>query len=587
MEPIEEFVRLFVDWMDRTGAEGDPDLELIRALLEARRPVQDVFHLRDDMGQGVPGVMVWPNTSLYRTAIEVGPFSFPYDAQVREALIRTVPLLGAFIRMSLTKEDPTTLRKETADAVDMLTDNTVIERPASWARALRRYWLRIDAKFEPPPGAEGERWSARFDRMPWERRNELMGPIVRPEIELPTQFFGDNVIPRPTISLPSTLAAAARNAPLMADVIEVAEFLADRTGAWSGGWLGKDVVQEVLDGTSLSDPDAVQEAWRLGVLAGFLWPVPIRVFRGENLDLWSEPERAIALWTDTVGIAVSDLDGPLRIQVVELILSLYLPGPSASLDRLAAVRASADGAAAIDRLLRLGAIVPTVGGGVELTPLGIQGLLFRWFGWKPDGEFRLVVGEWQPDLTTADVMTWLRAGARGQIADVEWVKTADPQVFAGQLVDAMFATDDAMSRTIGSMYLSQLGSSVQPMVDRFAGTRLHSYRANWPGSETVRDPSVEELLLWLDDYLAFSEVWEKMLATLKPGTQVDMGNYDFPLPAGNTVLAKGVRGGALTAAEIAELRRSFTADRAQFAKLRQEIAAELPTDAPTEDPSDR
>jgi hypothetical protein len=575
--------------MDETGAEGEPDLELIRELIEARRPVQDVFKVRDDMGQGVPGVMVWPNTSLYRTVIEVAPFSFPVDAPVLDALVRTVPLLGAFIRMRLTTDHPTTLREETAEVLDILTrDNSgnVMERPATWALRLRRLWLRREAKFEPPPGTDGEDWSSRLGRLPWERRNELLGPIMRPWMNLPSPLWAD-AVPRPTLSLPSVLVASARKAPLMADVIEVAEFLADRTGAWSGGWLGEDVVQELLDGTSLSDPEAVQEAWRLGVLVGFLWPVPIRVFRGEKLDLWSECERVVGLWTEVVDSAVFDVDDPVRSEVVRMVLDLYHPGPSASLERLAAVRASAEGAAVIDRLLRLGAIVPTVGGGVELTPLGVQGLLFRWADWKRDAEFRLVAGEWRPDLTTADMLTWLRAIARGQVADAEWVRTGDPQVLAGQLVDAMFATDDGMSRMIGSMYLSQLGSAVLPTVDRFAETPLHSYRANWPAGEPIRDPSPEELLLWLEDYLTFTEVWEKLLARLEPGAQVDLGNFDFPLPAGDTLLAKGLQGGGLSAAEIAELRRRFAEDRAQFVALRDEVVSHLPTDLPTELPSDR
>ncbi|MEU4195880.1 hypothetical protein AB0E69_28535 [Kribbella sp. NPDC026611] len=588
MDPIDEFVRLFVQWMDRSGAEGNPDLALIRDLLEARRPVQDVFGLRDDMGQGVPGVMVWPNTSLYRTVIEVAPFSFPVDAPVREALVRTVPLLAAFIRMSLTTEREDTLRKEAEDVVDVLTTSNagnVMERPATWALRLRKYWLRTEAKFDPPPGADGEGWSARFGRLPWERRNELVGPILRPALELPAKPYGDAVVPRPTISLPSTLATAARTASLMAEVIEVAEFLADRTGAWSGGRLGEDVVQQVLDGTSLSDPQAVQDAWRLAVLAGFLWPVPIRVFRGEKLDQWSEPEHVVEIWTDVVSTALFDVSDPARGELVKLVFDLYHPGPAAALERLAAVRASAEGAAGLDRLVRLGLVAPTAGGGVELTPLGIQGLLFRWINVKSDGGWQLVAGDWRPDLTAADLVTWLRAISRGQIADkagADWPRAADPQVFAGQLVDAMLATDDGVIRSLGSMYLSRLGTSVLPKIDRLAGTPLHAYRAMWSAGEAVREPSVEELMLWTTDYLAFNEVWQEVLTRLEAGTQVDLGNFDLPLPAGDPLLAKATAGGALTAAEVAEMRTRFAEDRAYFLKFKNDLAAHVTTESPTD-----
>ncbi|HEY3558258.1 MAG TPA: hypothetical protein VGL05_12375 [Kribbella sp.] len=572
MDQIELFVNHFTAWMDESGAEGNPDLELIRDLLRIRREVQEVFQLRDDMGDGFPGMMVWPNTSLFRTVVEAAPFSFPVDAPTRDALIRTLPLLCEFILMKLTKENPSTLRQETKDLLDVLTSDvgTRMENPTRWALRMRRFWLQTEARFEPPAGADGEDWLTRFDRQPWERRDELIGPMWRAPFDLPRGLWGDATVPRPTVTLPSTLVGAARTAPLMAAVVEVAEFLADRVGAWSGARLADDVVQQVVAATTVADPEAVQEAWRLAVLAGFLWPVPLRVFRGEHLDLWADDEEVLELWGKVAESAVVDLPDPLRDQVVRLILATYHPGLDETSAEVTAVLASPEGRAAVDRLQRLGVL-----DGFSLTPLGLRGVVFPWAGWQPDGSFVLEAGPWRPDLSRADLEAWLLANLHDLItggSDAQWIQTADPRMFAAQLVDTMLATTDRRLRAQAFATLILLGEAATPEVDRLAGTALHQYRSFWTAGDTVRQPTKAELVLWAEDQVAHHEVTLKSMERLTPGRVTDLSRSLVPSATDGYVDQEG----RLTAEGVEYLRAQTAQNYADIRGLLEELRSDLP-----------
>jgi hypothetical protein len=576
MDQIDAFVNRIPVWMDETGAEADPDLGVVRDLLESRAAVLEL-----------PDPWVWPKRSLWRTVAEAVPFTRPIDAGWRAALDRTIPTLRDFIGMEGSPESKQALWNEADEVRTLLAGKAAesMDKPMPWSIQRRLAALRYKFGFEPPVGEPGLSWGRRFDLLPWERQNELVGPIWRPGFKLPPSLWGDVSVPRPRITLPSTLVAAARNAPLMAAVVELAEYLSDRPGIWSGSRLESGVVEDVIGATRLTDSEAVQEAWRLAVLTGLLWPTAVRTFRAENLDLWSDPAHVLELWTDAAVYTISDLPDPLRGDVVRLMLGLHYPGADKSADQLAVVRASDEGRAVVDRLRRLGAIAPTDGDGVELTPLGVRGLLFRWTGWRPNGDWLLEAGEWQPDLTTADIGRWLTALSKGLIVDKaggSWLQTADPRAFAVQLVETMLATDDGVERAMAFVMLGRLGSSVTPVLDRLVNTPLHAYRAFWPGAGEPRDASPDEGKLWLRDYLALNEVWSDTLVRLPPGGRVDPGRFDFPLPDDDELLAMLRHGGQLTAGDLDELRTRLATDRADFIKL---LAEQL--EPPTEGPSDR
>jgi len=63
VDQIEDFVRRIPAWMDETGAGGDPDLGLIRKLLEARAEVLEPLDLPVDEWK-IPACFVWPNQYL-------------------------------------------------------------------------------------------------------------------------------------------------------------------------------------------------------------------------------------------------------------------------------------------------------------------------------------------------------------------------------------------------------------------------------------------------------------------------------------------------------------------------------------------
>jgi hypothetical protein len=567
VDAIEDFVRRIPGWMDETGAGGDPDLDLIRDLLEARAAVLEPLDLPVDEWK-IPACFVWPNQYLWRTVLEVAPFKLHLDAEVREALIRTVPLLGGFIRMRCTVETDSTIDTEAEDVVRILRSPAAgeLETPWAWALKLRTRDPKVKA-VELPEGEPGMTWNARFGQLPWERRDELIGPMPRSLVDLPDKWW-EEAPPSPVLTLRSSLVAAARQAPLMAAVVEVAEFLADRPGVWTGSRLADDVVQQVLDGTTITDASAVQEAWRLAVLAGFLWPTPERAFRGEGLDLWADPDRVVDRWTEVARVMVRDLPDPVRDEVVRLIIAAYSPG----IDDTAAVFASADGQQAVDGLRRLGVL-----DGLTLTPLGRQGLLFACTGWKRDEALRLAAGEWRADLTVGDLCEWLQARLRGVLdpAGPEWTVTADPQALAGQLVDTMLAVDDGVIRATALTVLAQLGSAVTPVVDRLAGTRLRAYPAMLPGGAARYEPSREDLQLYLTDYLAFFDTYRAAIdKELQPGMRATTGAIELLGTAAESLPVRLREGEPMSAGDVAELRRLFDETRSEASEFLAELSNE-------------
>lgn len=537
-------------WMDETGAAGDPDLELLRELLTSRASVL-----------AAEDPWAWPEGSLRRAVLDVLPFVRPADAEVRAELVRTLPLVAGLVAMEGSAESAAVLKAETAELVADVPTQDTMERPWTWSVQRRLAWLRDEQKADV--GGDPEQpWLDRFAQLPWSRQDELLGPIRRPPIGRKSKYFG-LVPPAPRLALPSTLAAAARRTPLMGAVIEVATFLADRPGVWSGARLADDVVRRVVEGTSVTDPELVQVAWRLAVLAEFLCPTAVRVFRSERLDLWqwsadsgSDAGSVLTWWTDVAEAMVRDLPDSVRNPVVRLVYAAYAPGVDETSAEVTAVLATPEGGTAVDRLRDLGVL-----DGFTLTPIGCQGLLMRWTGW-PFEQYVLHPGPWRPDLTTDDLRAWLTAGSRSRLGleGLDWAVSADPQVFAQQLVDVMLASSaaDGALRYGAFGVLGQLGTEVTAVVDSLVGTPYEAYRTMWPIGG--RPPTAAENRVLLGDQVAFIEGflathdWSKPAKELRATTAM----WDW-IPEGEYALIDKVRAGqGLTADDAAALRQLIT-----------------------------
>jgi hypothetical protein len=498
----------------------------LRDLLESRAQAPEAAGLpAGDEIDGRPAVLVWPPRSLWLTLTKIAPFCFPIDADTRAELLDSVQLLAEFLRAEGLYGSAEVARADKKLTMEALRNDDIAEamaEPWSWSQNLRRVWLKTERKFEPP-AADGESWQARFFAMPWERRDALVGPIPRAQFTVPSGLW-DAPAPVARVALTSTLVAAARTAPLVTAVLEVAEFLADRPGIWSGGRLADTVVRQVIAGTSLTDPEAVQEAWRLAVLDGYLWPTPARVFRGEKVDDWADDDQVVERWVRLVEAVIRDVSDPVRDRLVWLVPAAYAPGVEETSVPALVVLDAPEGRVAVDRLRRLGAL-----DGFALTPLGRQGLLFDWTGWKADDQV-LEPGAWRPDLGTADIVQWVRARNLGLIdaTGAAWITQADRQAFAGQLVDVMrTARDDRVLRASAYSALLQLGSGVAAAVDRFAGTPLDAYSRLWPYRELTTLPAADSAVSFVTDYLALIDEWVSIADSFEPGMNTALGVTDW------------------------------------------------------------
>jgi hypothetical protein len=148
-----------------------------------------------------------------------------------------------------------------------------------------------------------------------------------------------------------------------------------------------------------------------------------------------------------------------------------------------------------------------------------------------------------------------------------WFRTADPEAFAAQLVDAMLATDDAVERVFAFSTISQLVSVVTPVVDRLSGTPLHGYRTVWPVDGGQRPPTEEELVVFVRDFAAFGQATEPHLERLEPGVRIDVGALDVDDPWPSGLLDRVRANGRLTAADLEEFREHIGALRSDVAEI--------------------
>jgi len=554
MDQIDAFVNRIPGWLDETGAMAEPDLGLLRDLLTCRAAV---------LGHKDP--WIWPDESLANTVLEVAPYVLTIDEDWRAAAAVTLPVLREVIVFDGDRESAASLRDDVRSVLKILDGPLAphLDVPYRWSTIMRMTHRRKGA-------ADDKAWQATFDAAPWDEKDRLVGPLRRNAVSTAGDPYGGTTVPAPTTLLPSVLAAAAGEAPLALAVVELAQWLVAQPPIAAGGYLDDDTVAKALAGTTLADPTAVQEAWRIAALSELVGSTGARVVPGPQFAAWQDPGRRLECWHAMADAVVVDVPDPERDEVMAAIYAAYHPGRSAEPIGSDLART------AIDRLGRLGAF-----DGTRLSPLGVQGLLFHWLNWDTPGRWSLTAGEWRPDLTAADVRAWLAAALNRKISDgtwQAWMKTPDPMAFAHQLVDLMLASDDAGERATVFGLLSQLGSQVTPAVDRLAGTRLHGYRTMWPAAPAPApapaEPDKDQLLLFLNDQLTFYDSMSTELAGLRPGAGIDLGRFDFAGPFPEWIRERIGQPGPLTEAELAGLKETLASNRAEMAALIAQVSAE-------------
>ncbi|GAA3134072.1 hypothetical protein JOF29_002269 [Kribbella aluminosa] len=548
MDQIEDFVNRVPAWLDQTGAMAEPDLGLLRDLLECRASV---------LGIGDP--WSWPKESLADTVLEVAPYVLPVDAAWRAAAAATLPVLRDLVVFEGDESSAESLRRDVTPVLAVLTGGLgeKLVDPFAWSVILRMQHRRAGA-------TDRKAWLAEFDALNWEERDRLVGPLRREAVALGGDPFGGVTIPAPRTVLPSEVAATAGQAPLALAVVELARWLVAQPPISAGGYLDDDTVAHALAGTTLTDAAAVQEAWRIAALSDLVGSTGARVVPGPQFAAWPDLGRRLEAWCAMVRAVVIDVPLPDRDEVMAAIYSAYHPGLPADFD--AAIRSDL-ARVAIDRLRRLGLFDQS---GDKLSRLGVQGLLLNWLGWDTPGRWNLVAGPWRPDLTTADIRAWIAAGLNGVVVDEPgqvWLRTADPLGFAGQLVDLMLDSADGVERGTAFAFLSQLGSAVTPVVDRLSGTRLHAYRAMWVGGGAPAEPDQSQLQLFLRDQLAMQDALAAKIADLQPGAPVDLGRFDFGGALPDFVRERIGNPGPLSEADLAKLRQTMAEQRAEIAEL--------------------
>ncbi|MFF1821308.1 hypothetical protein ACFVWG_28650 [Kribbella sp. NPDC058245] len=549
MDQIDAFVNRIPGWLDETGAMAEPDLGLLRDLLVCRAEV---------LGHTDP--WSWPKESLANTVLEVAPYVLQIDEAWRAAAVTTLPVLRDFVVFEGDRDSAASLRRDVEAVLAVLTGalGRHLDDSYGWSLMVRLNQQRKDV-------ADRKAWQAEFDALPWVEQDRLVGPLRRQPVSLGGDPFGGVTVPAPQTVLPSEVGAAAAQAPLVAAVVELAEWLVAQPSIAAGGALDDDSVTRVLAETTFTDAAAVQEAWRIAALSELVGSTGARVVPGPQFAVWSDPGRRVECWYTMARAVVVDVPLPDRDEVLAAIYAAYHPG-------LNGLAASDLARAAIDRLGRLGMF-----DGPKLSPLGVQGVLLPWLSWDAPGRWRLTAGPWRPELTTSDVRFWLAASMKRLVSDAagqSWVQTADPVAFGNQLVNLMLESGDGVERATAFILLTHLGSQVTPVADRLAGTRLQAYRAMWPDASARAEADDAQMLLFLRDQMAWLDLLGAEVAELRPGVQIDLGRFDFVGPWPDWFRERMGRPGPLTDADLAVLRESLTTQRAEFAEMVAQLSDE-------------
>src|SRR4051812_29990570 len=168
MEQIDAFVNRIPGWLDETGAMAEPDLDVLRELLECRASFL-----------GLTDTWNWPAGSLVDTVMEVAPFVLRFDAAWRAAAVVTLPVLRDLVVFEGDPESAAVLRREVKTLHPVLTGKlgTKMEDAFSWSTTARLHHLAAGT-------GDGDGWLAWYHELSWEESDRLAGPLRRQELTL-------------------------------------------------------------------------------------------------------------------------------------------------------------------------------------------------------------------------------------------------------------------------------------------------------------------------------------------------------------------------------------------------------------------
>ena len=572
MERIDDFVSGLSSWCDELGLRDAPDGDVVRQLLEIRRSYFDA----------PADLLSWPEGLLNAIVLDVASYVLDLRGELRGKIVLAASAIVAYVLAVGSPEDPDFFRDEPGILERTIGDGgTLTDKPlVEWS--IRRKLIALKKRDMMAVPADQQRevltdWNQRFLAQPWEERDARLAPSRSPVLRMPEDWLAGATKYSRT-RLPSVLADAARSAPLMRDVAELADWLAGRTGVWQEGGMSAEVVERAVAEIGLDSADAVREAWRLAVLGELVLVTPLAAFGSEALADWhreAEPDKVVDSWLGVAAAAVEDL-GPhpeqiasvVRTEVARRIAEGYFGrtvGTAAPNEFDAAVEV------VLDRLVRLGAVTFDDPGLVELTPLGVR-LMVRLAGWNPS-RWSLQAGPWRPDLTPADLEAWYRAAMYGDLtgdaAEWAWPDYVDPERFGRQLVQVLPRVDPIQQIGIVSILVASGAPALKVLED----TRYHavSWFFRLIESESVRVPTDEELT-------TAAELVAPLVARMEPLAGSGWRNHPWPAQTGTALLTSPeafVRSVATGGGELTD------SDIARLDDLAQQMAAFVSADAAT------
>ncbi|WP_147375266.1 hypothetical protein [Jiangella rhizosphaerae] len=495
----------FVSWARANHPSVDVEPDVVETILEFKA---NYFDSADPAS--------WRAGELTEILTDIVPRKVVADQEWNDALIRTVPL---FIEFLADQKRPYAIRRLRAEAEAALPAFAAAVNDSERWGVGKRLLSAMGAEGIPDQAALDE-LMAQFNALPFEERDRILGamPSAGPPAEPP--------VPLPAVRLAPVdeLAAAARSAPLVADVLALVHWLGNRREVTTTGALRVKDGKEAAVALGLVDPEelarreaffgirssadlaGLDELWLTAVGSGVVRLTASRAYPGEAMDDWrsGDADAVLSAWGrlfDAVLTAVVEGDyaitayqADVHADLPPVLFSAYVDGEISrdrvveshaeeiaghrmfalpSFDPKTEVRKALDNG--LSRLERLGAVTID-GDAIRLTPLGVWKLntLYTSFGWDAPS-----VG----DLSGADTVTRLAGLSSLSDADAAeeiaaWLGTADHATLAGDLAEAIGTVEPWLRPALFDL-LTRLGEAAGPAVARLVDTPWWRYAAAW------------------------------------------------------------------------------------------------------------
>lgn len=491
----------FVAWAEGRHPEVQVEPDVVETILEFKA---SYFDSTDPAS--------WRAGEMTEILVDIVPRKVIADQEWTDALIRTVPLFVEFLADQKRPYAIRRLRAEVKDALPLFAE--AVSDPERWDVG-KRLLTAMDAEGVPDQAALDE-LTARFNALPIEERDRILGAAPPPEPPVP--------LPAVRLAPSDQLADAARSAPLVADVLALVRWLGDRREVTATGALRvKDGRQAAVE-LGLVDPDELaqreeffglrssadlvdlDELWSYAAGSGFIRLTASRAYPGEAMDAWQsgDGDAALSAWGDLFDAVLAGLvegdqatmtyQAAVHAELPPMLFTAYVDG-EVSRERVVETHAekiaghriftlpdfdpSTEVAKALDdglsRLERLGAVTSD-GDAIRLTSLGVWKLnsLYTSLGWDAPS-----VG----DLSGADTISRLAGLSRLSEDDAEaeitaWLDAADHARLAGELADALDEVEPGLRPTVFDLF-SRLGQPAAPAVGRLVDTPWWRYAAAW------------------------------------------------------------------------------------------------------------